>query len=335
VIRHLIRQALGSEPDIEIVGAEANGRAALARIPEVKPDVVTLDIEMPEMDGIETLRRIRSLHPRLRTIMFSTQTTRGASITLEALSIGADDYVAKAANAGSLDRSMESLRGELLPKIRQFFAPPRTQPVAPRTEAGAPMRIRPGWKPRVVAIAVSTGGPQALSVLVPSLPADFPLPVVIVQHMPETFTRLLAERLDSMGSLRVTEASDGNELVAGHVLLARGNHHLRIQRNGARNVAVLDQSAPVHSCRPAADVLFRSLVHVYHGDVLAVVLTGMGQDGLEGVRTLKSEGARTVVQDMKTSVVWGMPGAVASAGLADHVVPLDAMASEIVRLARL
>jgi two-component system chemotaxis response regulator CheB len=262
--------------------------------------------------------------------MFSTLTTRGASVTLEALSIGADDYVAKAANAGSLDRSLAALRSELLPKIRQFFATPPT-PVP----AAATVRKSPGfvWRPRVVGVAVSTGGPQALATLMSALPANFPLPILVVQHMPETFTRLLADRLNSISRLRVAEASDQSEIVPGQVLVARGNYHMRVQRNGVRSVAVLDQAAHENSCRPAADVLFRSLAGAYRGEVLAVILTGMGQDGLRGVRELKSLGAQTIVQDAATSIVWGMPGAIATAGLADHILPLDRIAGEIVRLA--
>lgn len=333
VIRHLIAEALAGDPAIEVVGAEANGALALARIPEAKPDVVTLDIEMPVMDGLETLRRIRKHYPKLRTIMFSTLTNRGASITLDALALGADDYVPKAANAGSLDKSLASLRLDLIPKIKQFFAAP-----APEVQRAAAPVIRPRVagshaRPQIVAIGVSTGGPQALNEAIPKLPADFPLPVVIVQHMPETFTRFLAERLDQASPLEVKEAEDGMEVRAGRVILARGGHHLRLRRTASGVYAMLDHGEPENSCRPSVDVLFRSVADVYGGKTLAVMLTGMGSDGLHGMRALKMSGAASLVQDRESSVVWGMPGAVAEAGLADQILPLAKIPAEIVRKA--
>jgi two-component system, chemotaxis family, protein-glutamate methylesterase/glutaminase len=336
VIRHLVLHALREEPDIEVVGAEPNGAAALARIPEVQPDVVTLDIEMPVMDGLTALRQIRKLHPRLRTIMFSTLTTRGASSTFEALSLGADDYVAKASNSGSLDQSLASLRGELVPKIRQFFVPP---PVAspPLPKPGAPAPRPPALRRiapfRVLGVGVSTGGPQALGELIPKLPASLRLPVLIVQHMPPTFTRLLAERLDSLSALHVVEAADGMEIRPGTVYVAPGNYHLRVRRSGSSLFTKLDQEPQENSCRPSVDVLFRSLGENFGKDVLSIVLTGMGWDGLHGTQAVKTAGGYSLVQDKASSVVWGMPGAVAEAGLADGVLPLSAIGPEIVRLA--
>ena len=334
VIRHLIMEALGADPAIEIVGAEANGALALARIPELNPDVVTLDIEMPVMDGLETLRRIRKLHPKLRTIMFSTLTTRGAAVTLEALASGADDYVGKAANAGSLDKSLVSLRNDLIPKIKQFFAvkEPTRLPLVKTVQPPAGAKSTPHAKAKVVVIGVSTGGPQALGQLIPQLPRTFSLPVVIVQHMPPMFTRLLAERLDSTSPLEVVEAQDGIEVRPGRVIVARGDHHLRFRRTGAAIAAGLDQEAAENSCRPSVDVMFRSAAEVYGASALAVMLTGMGSDGLKGTHALKNAGARSLVQDQATSVVWGMPGAVAEAGLADQVLPLNEIPAALVRL---
>lgn len=342
VIRHLVMHALREEADIEVVGAEPNGAAALSRIPEVQPDVVTLDIEMPVMDGLTALRQIRKLHPRLRTIMFSTLTTRGASSTFEALALGADDYVAKASNAGSLDQSMASLRGELVPKIRQFFARatapalalPMKPAVAVTSSQAAPRHqaIRRAGPFQILGIGVSTGGPQALANLIPQLPAKLRVPVLLVQHMPPMFTRLLAERLDSLSPLRVVEAADGMEILPGTVYIAAGDYHLRLRRSGNSMYAALDQGPHENSCRPAVDVLFRSLSESCGKDILSVVLTGMGSDGVRGTRAIKASGGYSLVQDQTSSVVWGMPGAIVEAGLADCVLPLSALGPEIVRL---
>jgi len=328
VIRRLVAHALAEEPQIEVVGAAANGAIALERIAQLNPDVLTLDVEMPEMDGLELLRRLRGRYPNLRIVMFSTLTERGAAVTFEALALGADDYVAKVSNEGSLDRSLDRLRRELVPKIKQFFlapAPAAARPAPPMVAAPAPAAFRP----KVVAIGVSTGGPTALARLLPELPAGFPLPVLVVQHMPPMFTRLLAERLDALCRLKVAEASDGEPVEGGKILIAPGDHHMKVTREEGKVRVRLDQSPPLNSCRPAVDALFGSLGETYGGAVLAVVLTGMGQDGLRGAGILKARGARLLAQDEASSVVWGMPGAVVAAGLADRVVPLERIGKEI------
>jgi two-component system chemotaxis response regulator CheB len=337
VIRRLVTQVLSEDAAIEVVGVAANGVIALARIPQVNPDVVSLDIEMPEMDGIETLRRIRAEFPALRVIMFSTLTARGAKHTLEALSLGANDYVTKPSNVGSLDRSMERLRAELVPKIKQFF---ESEPAAPLP---APALVRPvsnyipivPYKPEVVAIGVSTGGPNALAQIFPEFPADFPCPILVVQHMPPLFTRMLAERLCNQSRLQVDEAAEGMAVEPGHALIAPGDYHMQVVRRDQRLVVRLDQGPPQNSCRPAVDVLFSALAKVCRGRVLAVVLTGMGQDGMRGSQELKSLGAAVLAQDQATSVVWGMPGCIANAGLADKVLPLNAVVPEILRRVKL
>jgi two-component system chemotaxis response regulator CheB len=222
------------------------------------------------------------------------------------------------------------MRQELIPKIRQFFVLPRehNEPVIP-TPRLVPLRTP---QPRVLAIGVSTGGPQALADLIPGIPAAFPIPILIVQHMPALFTRFLAERLQAASPLRIEEAAEGTEIVAGRVFIAPGGgHHLRVRRAGASFVTALDESPPENSCRPSVDVLFRSVAECYGGEALAVVLTGMGSDGLRGVEQLKAAGAACVVQDEATSVVWGMPGAVARAGLADAILPLGHIAAELIR----
>jgi two-component system, chemotaxis family, protein-glutamate methylesterase/glutaminase len=346
VIRRLVTSALEQDPDIEVVGVAANGSIALQRIPQYNPDVLTLDIEMPEMDGLETLRRLRRDYPRLRVIMFSTLTERGAAVTLEALTLGASDYVTKASNEGSLDRSMARLREELIPKIKQFFCLPGrvsalAKPDPLRVQAAPPLsRSNPLFqnakvRPKVVAIGVSTGGPTALGAILPLLPAGFPLPILIVQHMPPLFTRFLAERLSSSCRLAVKEANQGDQVAAGTMLVAPGNFHLKVAGDGCAVHVCLDQSPLQNSCRPAVDALFSSIAEVYGGAVIAVILTGMGQDGLHGAQILKARGASILAQDEASSVVWGMPGAVVNAGLADSVLPLDKIVPEIIRRADL
>jgi len=335
VIRRLVSLALGEEPLIEVVGSAANGLIALAKIPQVNPDVITLDVEMPELDGLATLRRLRVEHPQVRVIMFSTLTRKGATATIEALLQGADDYVAKASNVGQLSESLAALRGELVPKIKQFFvlaetpAPPRPV-IRPAVQTGQWV-FRPHIARKVVAIGVSTGGPTALAEIMPAFPAEFPLPVVMVQHMPPMFTRLLAERLQRQTPLEVVEATEGTVAKPGRVLVAPGDFHMRMRRSGNNVVATLDQGPHENSCRPAVDVLFRSVNETWGGATIGVVLTGMGQDGLRGVEQLRASGAYIIAQDEPTSVVWGMPGAVARANLADAIVPLDGVVPEILR----
>jgi two-component system, chemotaxis family, protein-glutamate methylesterase/glutaminase len=342
VIRLLVTHALDEDTEIQVVGTAANGAIALQRIPQYNPDVLTLDIEMPVMDGLETLRRLRREHPQLRVIMFSTLTERGAAITLEALTLGASDYVTKASNEGSLDRSMARLREELIPKIKQFFHLSGRDRAAARPEPAQVQVTPPLWRskpipqstkvrPKVVAIGVSTGGPTALGAILPQLPAEFPLPILIVQHMPPLFTRLLAERLGVSCRLSVKEASQGDPVAAGKILIAPGDFHLKVDGNGSGARVCLDQSPPQNSCRPAVDALFSSIGKAYGGAAIAVILTGMGQDGLRGAEILKAQGASILAQDEASSVVWGMPGAVVNAGLADCVLPLDQVVPEILR----
>ena len=343
VIRRLVTHALEQDPLIELVGSASNGSIGLQRIPQLNPDVLTLDIEMPDMDGLEMLRRIRVEYPKLRVIMFSTLTERGAAKTLEALTLGADDYVAKASNEGSLSLSMTRLREAMLPKIKQFFrqsAPTLSPtlreaaipPAGPMTVRPQSLPLRTKLRPKVLVIGVSTGGPTALGAILPLLPADFPLPVLVVQHMPALFTRLLAERLHSTCRLPVAEGAHGDLVEPGRILIAPGDFHMKIVADGAQVRIALDQTMRMNSCRPAVDALFASTGEVYGGSALAVILTGMGQDGLRGAEILKAQGASILAQDEATSVVWGMPGAVVNAGLADRVLPLDQVIPEILRL---
>lgn len=361
VVRRLVTTALEGDPRIRVAGTAANGVLALAKLDLVSPDVVTLDIEMPVMDGLQTLREIRRRRPDLPVIMFSTLTERGAQATFEALSYGANDYVTKPTNSAAIRDSLLSVRADLVPRIVALHeaqlarrrpatrtrppsgwtpSPPRplapparsaqpvAQPAAPLPPAAAARATAPG-RVEVVAIGCSTGGPEALAAVLAALPATLPVPVVVVQHMPPVFTKLFADRLERTCALTVHEAAGGETLRPGHVYIAPGDHHLEVVRSGTGAVTRLHQGPPENYCRPAVDVLFRSVAATFGGNVLAVVLTGMGSDGRKGVEPLAARGARVLVQDAETSVVWGMPGAVAGAGLADAVLPLSAIPAAI------
>jgi len=325
VIRRLVTHALEQAPHIEVVGSASNGRLGLDRIPQWNPDLVTLDLEMPEMDGIAMLRELQVRFPRIRVVMFSSLTERGAASTLEALAAGADDYVAKIAGGGSLEQSTARLADELIPKIMQFFPPPAAAPALTIKKHASGLVSMP----RVLTIGVSTGGPSALAELLPHFEASFPLPILVVQHMPPMFTRSLAERLNAHCALRVVEAEAGMPVVRGSVNIAPGDYHMRVSGKTGDMRIVLDQEPAVNSCRPSVDVLWQSLADSYGGAVLAVILTGMGQDGANGAAALSARGARIFAQDEASSVVWGMPGAVVRAGLADRVSPLAELPKEI------
>jgi two-component system, chemotaxis family, protein-glutamate methylesterase/glutaminase len=322
VVRKLLTTVIDEDPELEVVGIAANGVIALSKIEALKPDIITLDVEMPEMDGIATLREIRKRDRSLPVIMFSTLTERGATATLEALALGASDYVTKPANVGSVTAAMEAVRQELIPKIKAFCRRGAPQPPPPPLT----MKVEsapPTGRCNLVAIGSSTGGPNALTTVLAQLPAGFDKPIVIAQHMPAVFTRYLAQRLDAGSKIRVREAVHGDMLEPGLALVAPGDHHMTVRRTAGGTAVVLDQSPPVNFCRPAVDVLFKSAAEVFGGDVLAVVLTGMGHDGRDGCAALKQRGATVIAQDQATSVVWGMPGAVHQSGLADATLPLD------------
>ncbi len=342
VVRRLVRNVLENDIEIEVVGIAANGSIALQKIPQCNPDVITLDVELPEMDGVETLKRIRETHPGLPVIMFSTLTERGASATLEALAAGATDYVTKPANVGSVQEGLKRIKEELLPKIKSLGGMDRPSPaVAARalkpaavtslSNCAASLFTPAEGNVSIVAIGSSTGGPNALLEVVAALPAKFPIPVLIAQHMPPLFTKLLADRLNALSDVNVYEAGYGTALEPGSVYIAPGDFHMVLRQEGTRVIVDLNQGTRENSCRPAIDPLFRSVAAVFGSRVLGVVLTGMGQDGLRGSEEIKEGGGQVIVQDKLTSVVWSMPGAVAKAGLADRILPLDQIAREIVR----
>lgn len=333
VFRRLVSEELAADPAIEVVGTAANGKIALAKMTQVNPDLVILDVEMPEMDGLTTLREIRKIYPKLPVIMFSSLTERGATETLDALALGATDYFAKPTTVGGLDASLQVLRDELIPEIKALCG--RGTLAAGTTIAAPPLRPRARSGPiEVVTIGCSTGGPNALAELFAGFPADFPVPIVLVQHMPPMFTRLLAERLSAQFPIQFEEGRSGGSLQPGHAWIAPGDFHMITVRDELQTRVLLHQDPPENSCRPAADVLFRSVAQAFGPATLAVVLTGMGQDGLRGCEAIKAAGGQVLAQDEATSVVWGMPGFVARAGLADRVLPLGQMAGEIVRRVR-
>jgi len=274
---------------------------------------------------------LRKMRPKLPVIMVSSQTERASATTLEALARGASDYVTKPSGAKTREEAIEQVRSQLVPKIRVLVhteTPPFVLPVR-RAFTEAPHRSLPPIE--VLAVASSTGGPNALAEVFGQIPATLSVPVVIVQHMPPMFTRLLAERLTANGRLPFSEAREGDVLTPGRGWIAPGDHHLKVVRAGNEIVLALDRELPENSCRPSADVLFRSIAPVFRDRVLAVVLTGMGQDGLRGCEDIHRAGGQIIVQDEATSVVWSMPGFVAKAGLADSILPLPDIAGEILR----
>ena len=344
VVRRLVSEALATDPTIEVAGTASNGRIALARLGQLAPDVVTLDVEMPELDGLATLVEIRKQWKTLPVIMFSAITERSAAATLEAIARGANDYVTKPTSSEGIEDARRRVASELVPRVKAFA---RRQPApAPESPQGAPApatqlvkaapRVRPsvGRVPRaeLLVIGVSTGGPNALAELIPSLPENFPVPVLIVQHMPPVFTRLLADRLDKSSKLEVRECQGGEKLQAGFVYIAKGDHHMTVHGTRLSATLKLEQTPPENSCRPAVDVLFRSAAGIFGAYTLSVVLTGMGQDGLNGCRVIRELGGQIIAQDQVTSVIWGMPGAIARAGLADRILPLAGIGPELVNL---
>ncbi|MFA5564970.1 MAG: chemotaxis response regulator protein-glutamate methylesterase [Acidimicrobiia bacterium] len=405
VVRRLVSDVLAKVPTIDVVGTAANGKIALQKIEQLQPDLVILDIEMPVMDGIETLVAIRGQYPNLPVIMFSTLTERGTAVTLEALMRGANDYVTKPANVGSVTAAIELVRDELVPRILALTGlpdanepppvspergrrlspqvdramqaelhrsrrdvisdattappapsrrPPRDSPrasaatnspnparrggVGPTQAAATPREVRAA-RPQglanrvdVVTIGISTGGPNALAELLPQLPLNMPVPIVIVQHMPPMFTKLLAERLNANAAIEVVEAKSGDVLQPGKCWIAPGDFHLEVGSTASGSkVLTLNSGPKENSCRPAADVLFRSVAKIYGVNALAVVMTGMGRDGMRGSQAILDAGGQVIAQDQASSVVWGMPGAVVEGGITTEVYSLTNLPNEIMQ----
>ncbi len=339
VVRRIVTDTLATDSEIEVVGFAANGKIAQTKFDNLKPDAITMDIEMPEMDGLQALQEIRKRDKKVPIIMFSTLTQRGAKATLDALSFGASDYVTKPANVGSVSKAMDQVKNELIPKIKALCGrsvPKVTPSLSNKTgglrTVGSVVKTSAITKGKIdiLTIGVSTGGPNALAELLPLIPANLPVPVVLVQHMPPFFTKLLADRLNEKCKLKVKEGEPGQKLEPGTIWIAPGNFHMVLNKNG-NTITINTNQAPLeNSCRPAVDVLFRSVCDIYKARTLGVILTGMGQDGLVGCEHIKKLGGQVVVQDEETSVVWGMPGFVAKSGIAEKVLPLKEIAGEII-----
>ncbi len=336
VIRKLITETLNRDSLLEVVGTAPNGRIALQKIPQVNPDIIILDVEMPEMDGLETIQEIRKSYPKLPVIMFSTLTGRGTVTTIEALSAGASDYVCKPGNVGCITEAIDKLESDLIPKIKNLcpgLSVPRVA-VPANSLPGLPSRFAKPARVEILAIGTSTGGPNALAEVFKTFPRDFPVPILVVQHMPPTFTALLAERLTANSPVQFQEGAEGMELLPGQGYIAPGGKHMIVRREQVRTRVHVHEEPPENSCRPAVDVLFRSVVAAYGAGTLGVILTGMGYDGLRGCQLIREQHGQIIAQDEASSVVWGMPGAVAQAGLPDSVVPLGQVCTEIVRRVR-
>ena len=330
-VRRLVADALNRDPDLHVAGTAANGQIALDRLDELRPDVVVLDLEMPVMDGLQTLVALRKVHPRLPVIMFSRHTRRGVEATVHALTLGADDYVPKPGDGLDVSACIDDV---LIPRIKLLV---RRRGAAPATDAvpaaaAASERSSTGRAHvEIVAIGASTGGPSALATLFAAFPPEWPVPLVVAQHMPRDFTAWLADTLTRKSVLGVREGAAGEPLSAAQAWIAPGGYHMLVRRGGRAVEVAVNQDPPVNSCRPSVDVLFRSVAEVYGAGVLAIVLTGIGRDGLRGCECVRAAGGQVLVQDEATSVVWGMPGAVAKAGIADRVLPLAQIGPEIVR----
>jgi two-component system, chemotaxis family, protein-glutamate methylesterase/glutaminase len=330
VMRKLIPDLLDKDPDIEVVATAIDGDFAISKIEQLKPDVVTLDIDMPRMDGITTLSQIVQKHT-IPVVMLSSLTTRGAALTMKALEMGAVDFICKPKGGAS---GVLEMANELVAKVKQA-AESKVMPVT------APPLLRPDRKKRaqssrtdgtgkIVAIGASSGGPHALRYLLPRIPADFDAGIVIVQHMPESFTAMLARWLDEICELEVREARDGDLAIPGRALIAPGSAHLKVRKRPLGAEAVLTRGELVNGHMPSVDVLFKSVAEQYGGDSIAVIMTGMGSDGALGTGEVKKAGGHTIAQDKDSCAIFGMPKVAITKGFIDHVIPLSEMAAYLV-----
>jgi two-component system chemotaxis response regulator CheB len=345
VIRAVIAKALEADPAITVVASVANGKTAISTLDRKPVEVVVLDIEMPIMDGLTALPELKRLDPQIQVIMASTLTLRNAEISLRAISLGAVDYVSKPSTAGEINTA-ESFRGELIKKVKVYgrarrrraavplprseeadaAATPASRVAAKPAASGIALREPSAAPPRILAIGSSTGGPQALFTLFEGLRGELPIPALITQHMPPTFTTILAEHISRNSGIPCVEAEDGMAVENGRIHLAPGGYHMTVAKEGGRVVLRLNQDAPENYCRPSVDPMLRSVANVYGRGALTVMLTGMGSDGLKGGKKIIEAGGTIIAQDEASSIVWGMPGAVAQEGLCSAVLALPDIA---------
>lgn len=331
LIRKILSDTLKEDPDLDVVGMASSGKTALQQIDYLKPDVVTLDIEMPEMDGLETLRHIRAKDKQLPVIMFSSLTHEGAVATMEALDLGASDFIAKPSARGNTQETGERIRKDLRARIKALARAHGNNDSSTMLTASR-STVRSASHPdeiKAIGIATSTGGPNALAELMNALSPNLRIPIFITQHMPPFFTQILAHRLTSRSRLKVVEARDSERIQPGCVYIAPGDFHLEVKRQGDEIFTSLSQAPAENSCRPSADVMLRSMVKIYGPHILALVMTGMGADGQKGCELVKQRGGLVIAQDEASSTIWGMPGAVVEAGLADEILPLNKLGETI------
>ena len=332
LMRKLIPAILARDTSIEVVGTAMDGAFALKKIEELRPDVVTLDLEMPRMDGMETLRLIMQRAP-LPVILFSTHSKEGAYSTLKALALGAVDFIAKPTDAAA--GHLETIADSLIEKIK-VASRAAGRKLPPATVAIDPPNLRKGSKytlppSRIIAIGTSTGGPNALQFVLSQIPTDFPCAILVVQHMPEGFTEMFARRLDECGALDVSEAKSGDLLISGRVLICPGNRHMMVRRMPRGDMVILSDGPPVNGHRPSVDVLFHSVAQEFGLTAVGVIMTGMGEDGAEGLGAIKTAGGMTIAQSEETCVVSGMPRAAILKGHANKIVPLEGIGTFLVQ----
>jgi len=367
--RQILSKLVEEIKDTQLSGTASNGKIALSKIKIKEVDLVLLDMYMPVMNGLETLQAIKKEFPHIEVIMLSAFEKGNANLTMQALESGALDFITKPSEE-SIEKNIAKLRSALIPlmslvKTRKFSRKARSlsqakiepskpvnrthtkppiepkpqistvpKPVSKKTESPTKHSLRTVNKIDAVALGVSTGGPNALLKVIPVIEKAFPVPILAVQHMPPMFTASLAERLDKQSEIKVCEAADGHRIEPGVMYIAPGGRHMVIKKSVAGNHISLIDSPPVNSCRPAVDVLFRSILNVYAGNVLTVIMTGMGTDGAAGVSAIRRKGGYSIIQDEASSVVWGMPGAVAKSDNADETIPLDKLAIRIQELVK-
>ncbi|HEC16555.1 MAG TPA: chemotaxis response regulator protein-glutamate methylesterase [Sedimenticola sp.] len=344
LVRQLLTEILGKAPGIEVVGAAIDPFVAREKIKKLKPDVLTLDVEMPRMDGLTFLANLMRLHP-MPVVMISTLTEEGADTTLRALELGAVDFISKP--KVDVAHRLEEYAEEIVAKVK-VAAGARVRPIrhavadssrasekhsADAVLAKHPVKRHFRTTDRIIGIGASTGGTEAIKEVLAGLPPDMP-GIVICQHIPAAFSGPFAQRVDGMSQLTVSEARDGQQILSGHAYIAPGDQHLMVVRDGARYVCKLNDGPPVNRHKPSVDVLFRSLAQNAGPNAVGLMLTGMGADGAEGMGEMKGAGASTLAQDEKSCVVWGMPGEVVKRGFADNVLPLNKIADELIELAK-